>query len=498
MTFKALTILGIFLGATAASAPAADLTAEQVEPAYSAELGPLYQSSELQQLYDTNRLIDHYFSATTSSQRAEVVQQLAAGKLDPAVIGRLTRIRLDWPDLAPGVYYLNEQVGPYTVKYFLGLPKNYHRTVAWPLVVKLPGINAFLTDPMPDADTVVRIYSNWIKEELAAHPDAIVLMPLLNLKELYGPSFLGMNTVFQPLLDAAGRVNIDPARVYIFGHSMAAHAAWNLALHYGTYLAAFCALAGGADADWQRLRLMNLRNVLPVVWADTDDQIVPYTQSSEIVSALRKLKIDVDYTQTTGVGHVPTPEIAEAAYQKMRARVRDLYPAHVSMQSDRPEPIFNRMDWIQAYQELEPGADKQVRLQLGTGPIHLFGNSYTLDATLDHNTVKMQTTNLESMRLYFNDRMVDFAKPVVVIINNRERFHGMLTPSVDEMLKDQLFLGRGWRYFSAVLDIDLLDSPSTPIQSATPAAAAAPTSRPHGRITVYNDDGSVQRVIESP
>jgi hypothetical protein len=29
------------------------------------------------------------------------------------------------------------------------------------------------------------------------------------------------------------------------------------------------------------------------------------------------------------------------------------------------------------------------------------------------------------------------------------------------MLKDQLFLGRGWRYFTGVIDVELVDRPTT-------------------------------------
>jgi hypothetical protein len=44
------------------------------------------------------------------------------------------------------------------------------------------------------------------------------------------------------------------------------------------------------------------------------------------------------------------------------------------------------------------------------------------------------------------------------------------------MLKDQLFLGRGWRYYTAVIDLDLAPPPAT--QPTT-----GPTSRPtRGRI----------------
>ena len=89
-------------------------------------------------------------------------------------------------------------------------------------------------------------------------------MPLLNLDELYGPSYAGTNSVIQPMLHAAGQANIDPARVYLVGHALSAIAAWNLALNYPTYFAGFESLAGGAGNDWQRLRLTNLHNVLPV------------------------------------------------------------------------------------------------------------------------------------------------------------------------------------------------------------------------------------------
>jgi len=102
---------------------------------------------------------------------------------------------------------------------------------------------------------------------------------LLDLDELWGPSYAGMNRVIQPMHHAAWRVNIDPARVYVIGHSLSGHAAWNLALHYPTYFAAFNPLAGTANEDWQRVRLMNLRNVLPVAWHDADDKVIKVKDS---------------------------------------------------------------------------------------------------------------------------------------------------------------------------------------------------------------------------
>jgi hypothetical protein len=142
-----------------------------------------------------------------------------------------------------------------------------------------------------------------------------------------------------------------------------------------------------------------------------------------------------------------------------------------------------------------------IRLHFGTGPLHLYQNAFSLVAVIEGNTVRLLTNNVDSLRLYFNPRMVDFSRPVVVIANNLERFRGMLAPSVEEMLKDELFLGRGWRYYPAVLDVDMTaTAPAASPTSPQPAAgaAAAPTTRKHGTITVFNDDGTVQQVIEPP
>src|SRR5207245_450215 len=104
------------------------------------------------------------------------------------------------------------------VHYFLGVPKDYERTKPWPLVIKLPTADAFVNEPKANADQVTQIYTAWMKDELTKHPDALLIMPLLNLDELWGPSYAGMNNVIQPMLHAAGRANIDPARVYLLGH----------------------------------------------------------------------------------------------------------------------------------------------------------------------------------------------------------------------------------------------------------------------------------------
>jgi hypothetical protein len=461
--------------ATSQAIPTEPIPRAELETMYQHELGGLYKPANYEKLFAAHQLIERYFADDSVGERARIVQQLDASGIDPNILGRITRIRLNWPALAGGVYYINERYGPHQVHYFIGIPKNYDRARSWPLLIKLPTADAFVNEPKPNADQVTEIYSKWMTEELTKHPDAIVIMPLLNLDELWGPSYGGMNNVIQPMLHAAGRANIDPARVYLLGHSMSGHAVWNIALHYPTYFAAVAPLAAAASNDWQRLRMMNLKNVLPVVWHDASDKLVPVKQARDIMTVLKRIKVDVQYEESKDVGHVPTDEIVERLYQRLRAKVRELYPAQISLQSNRPETIFNRSDWLQIYQPLSAGEEKKLQFKQVAGFMLVNSKTWSATATLSaNNHIDITADNVEILRLYVNDQMIDFNKVVTVVVNKKGRFEARVRPSIDEMLKDQLFLGRGWRYFSGVIDVDLARSAAGASGESTTQAATKP------------------------
>jgi hypothetical protein len=458
---------------------------------YRRELGDRYNPADAPKLLKAHQLLEDYFAATQATARKPIVAQLEATGLDVGTVGRLARLRMHWPDLEPGVYYTNERHGTYDVRYFLGVPKSYDRTKPWPLVVMLPTADAFVTTPQPNADEVAKIYSGWITEELAKHPDALVLMPLLNLDELWGPSYPGMHSVIQPILHAAGRVNVDPRQVYLLGHAMSAHAVWNLALHFPTYFAAINPMAGSASGDWQRLRLINLRNVLPVVWHDAADDVTKVGFARSLVKGMQSVKMDVDYEETNGVGHAPTPEIVERLYRKMRNRRRELYPAEVWLGSNRPDTVFNRVDWLQVYQPIKTGKERRVLFRRGSGMMRVYDEAWQAQAAVTApNRIEARTTNVATLRLYLNDTQFDLGKPVTVIVDKKPRFEAMVKPSMGEMLKDQAFLGRGWRCYPAVIDLELA-ALGPPAATQPTGPTTGPATRRGGTITVGPQRGTV-------
>jgi len=446
------------------------IPAAQLEKMDRRELGDSWRADIAPKLPKAHQLLEKYFSSKTAAERTAVVKELVATGIDANILGRICRIRLYWPQIDGGVYYINEKVGPHQVMYFVGVPKGYDRSIPWPLVIKLPAEHMFITNPRPGPEEVTKIYTDWIRDELAKHPDAIVLMPVLNLDELWGPSYAGVNSVIQPMYHIAGRLNIDPARVYLLGHAMSAHATWNLALHYPTYFAAINPMAGGTGGAWQKVRIVNLRNIYSVVWHDQDDTQIKVDASREMVKILRNFKYDVDYKETKGVGHAPTDAIADELYQKMRSRTRELYPKEVVQGSNRPDSLYNRNDWVQVYQMLNSGGEKKYRIQYGSGTITESANSYKITAVIKElNKIDVKSENVQTMRFYFNEQMAEFSKPITVTVNGKVRFEGTVKPSIDEMLKDQLFLGRGWRYYSAFVDVDF---------STLGGATTKPTTQP--------------------
>ena len=145
-----------------------------------------------------------------------------------------------------------------------------------------------------------------------------------------------------------------------------------------------------------------------------------------IVKALRGLKIDVEFEETKNIGHAPTAAIADEIYDKMRARTRELYPRELSLQSNRPDTLFNRNDWVQIWQPITPGKDRRLYFRHGTGYMSDLSERRSAPTPRSRATASTLTTdNVESFRLYLNDQMVNLSEPITVTVNKRPKFEAV-------------------------------------------------------------------------
>lgn len=445
----AFTLVLCGLGLAQATRP---LTDDELDVLVERELGRRWDASKSGQYRAAHALIERYFAEP--SARESVLRELEALTLAPDDLSHLARVRRAWAPLAAGLREIEARHGPLPVHYFLDVPDGYDRLRSSPLVIVLPPPEAYLGRKLEPGAETLRRSAAWMALHRRRHPDALLLMPVLDRDLLVGPSYLGMNQVIQPMLHVGELVNFDPARVYLAGHSVSAVLAWNLVLHYPTYFAGVQVLAGSASAEWQRLRLPNLRNLRVVVWHDVADKVIPVAQARTIVGILRRLKYDVHYSETRALGHVPDDAVMSAGATLLRGAVRTLRPEVVTLQSNRYEPQFNRADWVQANQPLRPGDESRMIVARGRDAVVLFSMPMRVEAKLlDDNRVEVRAENVDSLRLFLNASMVDPDRPVVVRLNGKVEFEGQVSPSIRVALRDQLVLGRGWRAYTIAIDL---------------------------------------------
>ena len=103
------------------------------------------------------------------------------------------------------------------------------------------------------------------------------------------------------LLDKVVSENrVDPARIYLTGLSRGGNACWELATQFPDTFAAMAVVCGMAPVPYAHWIDKGLS-----IWVfhGTEDPVIPFSESREMVEKLRKMGYDVKLTAYEGVGH---------------------------------------------------------------------------------------------------------------------------------------------------------------------------------------------------
>ena len=103
------------------------------------------------------------------------------------------------------------------------------------------------------------------------------------------------------LLDAVVEANrIDPDRIYLTGLSRGGSASWEMAVQYPETFAALVVVCGMAPVPYASWIDKNL----PIrVFHGTEDPVIPFSESRDMVEALQALGYNAELTPYEGVGH---------------------------------------------------------------------------------------------------------------------------------------------------------------------------------------------------
>jgi len=111
---------------------------------------------------------------------------------------------------------------------------------------------------------------------------------------------------FDALLnEVSANYRLDKNRIYLTGYSMGGYGAWYALSTYPNWFAAAIPIAGGGKTE----TVCNAKNIPIKVFHGDKDDIIPYSESVNLVTALKKCNADVELVTINTKSHWIWPNI---------------------------------------------------------------------------------------------------------------------------------------------------------------------------------------------
>jgi predicted esterase len=224
---------------------------------------------------------------------------------------------------------------------------------------------------------------------------------------------------------------VDPDRIVLAGVSMGGYGTWNIGLRRPDHFAALVPIAGGisrygctSDKDAVSLALLENGRLTPVYSAHgTKDPLVPFDPDSEACDHLKEIGGHVTF-KALDVGHDPKelrklaegPLLGELAAFTEEQR-REVSPAHVTYVS-----IDERLDgawWLRIVERKQNVSRPKIRGEVDR----------------QANRVSVRFEGVRKVRVYLDERLLDRAREVEVVVNGSVAWRGKIETSVESILE---------------------------------------------------------------
>ena len=193
--------------------------------------------------------------------------------------------------------------------YRLFVPEKYDGSKATPLVVALHGMGG-------DENSIFDQYSNGLLKREAERAGFLVVCPKgRETASMYRGA--AERDVLDVLAEVRKAYRVDPARIYLMGHSMGAYGTWSIAMDYPEIFAALAPISGGGNPAG----MAKIKDIPQFVVHGDDDRTVNVSQSRTMVEAGKKAGADITYVEVPGGSHV---NVAVPAFPK----IIDFFLAH--------------------------------------------------------------------------------------------------------------------------------------------------------------------------
>lgn len=251
------------------------------------------------------------------------------------------------------------------------------------------------------------------------------------------------------------RYHIDPNRIFLTGMSNGGIGAWLIGMHHAPLFAGIAPMASGLD-DVLMPFLANLRSTPLYIIHGAKDQVMPVDLSRSIAGELDGLGYPYVYREhqrehpMAGGHYFPREELPNLVAWFNRQR-REPLPTRLTIVRDGSH--FQAFNWVRleatdaiaAFSEdLVDKRDERIKRR----------EYARLDASIvGKNRIEVTAERVQRYSLFLNDTLIDFTKPLTVVTNGRLSFEGIVSPSLETLLRQARLRQDPERLFSVHLTI---------------------------------------------
>lgn len=243
--------------------------------------------------------------------------------------------------------------------------------------------------------------------------------------------------VLETIREVRRQYHIDPNRIFLTGMSNGGIGAWLIGMHHAPLFAGLAPMASGLD-DVLLPFLANLRNTPVYVIHGVKDQVMPVRLSQSIVRELETLGYPHVYREhqrehpIAGGHYFPKEELPDLItwFNSQRRK-----PSPTRLTVVRDGSHFQSFSWIRI-DSTDPIAAFSQDL-VDKRDERIAHREYArVDASIvDTNRIEVTADRVQRYSLFLNDRLIDLSKPLTVVTNGRLSFSGVVSPSIETVLR---------------------------------------------------------------
>jgi pimeloyl-ACP methyl ester carboxylesterase len=261
--------------------------------------------------------------------------------------------------------------------------------------------------------------------------------------------------VLETIREVRRQYHIDPNRIFLTGMSNGGIGAWLIGMHHAPLFAGLAPMASGLD-DVVLPFLGNLRNTPVYIIHGAKDQVMPVKLSRSIVRELETLGYPHVYREherehpIAGGHYFPKEELPDliAWFDSQRRE-----PLSTKLTVVRDASHFQSFSWIRIDSTDPIAAFSQDLVDKRDERIKRREYAKVDAAIVETNRIEVTADRVQRYSLFLNNQLIDFSKPLMVVTNGRLSFSGVVSPSVETLLRQARLRGDPQQLFSVHLTI---------------------------------------------